>query len=212
MARYPRRRRNMLLHTSIVALAAATTSLWLAKPQTTTLERLSPNLDWFADAKSQFRVPQLHLRRPAGKPATVDWLVLNEDPPSVAIVAPDVISPAPAVVTDPAASTPPDAGAPADASPADSSETAPVETEAVPPPAPTPTTVRATAVTTAYLRSGPTTDALITGTLPAGTATTVVACSAGCSWLLVQTPGGSQAWSASSWYSISGGTAGLPAR
>ncbi|HTE84330.1 MAG TPA: SH3 domain-containing protein, partial [Dehalococcoidia bacterium] len=101
------------------------------------------------------------------------------------------------------------------AAPSSEAETAPDETspaEVPPAPASAPVPVTATAVTTAYLRTQPSNDALITRSLPAGSAVSVLACSAGCSWLLVQTADGSQAWSASVWYSIRGSTAGLAAR
>ena len=80
------------------------------------------------------------------------------------------------------------------------------------PPPPTPAYVTARAIQTASLRTEPSTLALITSSIPAGTVVTVLGCSSGCQWLLVQTPGGGTAWSAAFFYSVQGSLQGISNR
>ncbi|MGH2587020.1 MAG: SH3 domain-containing protein, partial [Dehalococcoidia bacterium] len=63
--------------------------------------------------------------------------------------------------------------------------------------------VTARAVDVASLRTAPSTDALITGAVPAGSTATVVGCAGGCSWLLLATPSGT-AWSARHFWVVNG--------
>jgi len=72
-----------------------------------------------------------------------------------------------------------------------------------PAPTPRPAAVVAQAITTASLRNAPSTDAAITGYLPAGSTASVVGCAGGCSWLLVASAGGT-AWSARHFWSVTG--------
>lgn len=72
-----------------------------------------------------------------------------------------------------------------------------------PSPTPRPVAVVAQAITTASLRIAPSTDAAITGYLPAGSSVAVVGCSGGCSWLLVATGNGTS-WSARHFWSVTG--------
>jgi outer membrane biosynthesis protein TonB len=126
--------------------------------------------------------------------------------PAVPAVTPTLTPTAPATETPPATQP--------SASPEPEPASAPAE-EAEAPPAPTPPpvpvarpaprpAVTARAVQSASLRTGPSTDNLITGFVPAGTRVTVVGCAAGCSWLLVTTPNGGTAWSASFFWAVSG--------
>ncbi len=249
MARYRSGPRSALLHASIVALAAATTSLWLAKAQVMSVERIFPRLD----ALSSMR-PHVHIALPVRAPRPAQ-AIPHELPPSLAVDAPAVLvttaavtlpaSPpppvpeanppaavesastndltiaAPAVAVTPAAvSRPITSPAPApQANPPAAVESASTNSVTVAEPAPPPVLpaslsapVVARAVSTAYLRSEPSNDAILTRSLPAGTQVAVLSCTAGCSWLFIQTPDGYQAWSASVWYSIQGNPAGLPAR
>jgi len=61
----------------------------------------------------------------------------------------------------------------------------------------------ARAIDMASLRTAPSTDAVITGYVPAGTTVTVVGCAGGCSWLLVASAGGT-AWSARHFWAVTG--------
>jgi hypothetical protein len=124
------------------------------------------------------------------------------EPPSVAVVSPGIEVP---IVSTP----PPPAVAPPSADAATGDEAAAAPETPPEPPAPA---VSAQAVTVAYLRTAPSTAAVISGSLPPGTPVTIVACSAGCSWYLIQTPSGSQVWSAASWYTVAGNLGTLPVR
>jgi uncharacterized protein YraI len=72
-----------------------------------------------------------------------------------------------------------------------------------PAPTPRPAAVTARAITTASLRNAPSTDAAITGYLPAGSTVTVVGCSGGCAWVLVASGSGT-AWSARHFWTVTG--------
>ena len=80
-----------------------------------------------------------------------------------------------------------------------------------PAPTPRPAAVVARAIDTASLRTGPSTDAAITGYLPAGSVVTVVGCSGGCSWLLVASASGT-AWSARHFWAVTGDLSAVGAR
>jgi hypothetical protein len=97
MARYRRGRQNFVLHAAIVAVAAATTSLWLGRAQAGSLEHVSPNFDGVESfrAKVHVAVPAVHFSVRARPRPSADWLVVFEDPPSVAVTAPDMTATAP---------------------------------------------------------------------------------------------------------------------
>jgi hypothetical protein len=106
MARYRRGRQNYFLHAAIVAVAAATTSLWLGRAQAGSFEHLSPNLDGIESVAAR-----VHRAVPSRNRTSFDWLVVYDAPPSIAVSSPDVTaSPAP-TPADPSAGGTSDSGA-----------------------------------------------------------------------------------------------------
>ena len=87
MARYRHGRQNIVLHAAIVAVAAATTSLWLGRAQASTFERVSPSFDGVHAVGAK-----LHQFTAAKRRISVNWYVAGEDPPSIAITAPVITS------------------------------------------------------------------------------------------------------------------------
>ncbi len=225
MAGYRRAHRSALLNLTIVSLAAVTAMLWIARPVLPNPQRLMLHLR----PPSQAGRPASH-RPPAGPAgrnqansavlgastttataAATETPVATATPQATPQAAPSDETPDPEA-PQPDQQTP----APAAGEPSDSTDSAPEDVSVAPapgppslPPPPSPRLVRARAAQTAYLRTEPTVAALIVGSLPPGTVVTVVGCANGCNWLLVQLPGGGQAWSESYFYSLLGSLAGL---
>lgn len=97
----------------------------------------------------------------------------------------------------PADTAVPDVGEPTDQAAPDAPPTAS-------PVAAAPKSLPGRTVGTAYLRSSPSTAAMITGSLPPGVPVTVMGCAANCTWLLVQSSAGSASWSLAFWFSVAG--------
>lgn len=145
---------------------------------------------------------------PEAPPPTATPPPTPEPPVPTPTAAPSDSTDAPAPDADAGGDAP--AAAPVIAAPAPAPP-APVPPAPVPP-APViqaPRVVYAQTVVSASLRNGPSTAALITSFLPAGTTVAVIGCYANCSWLLVETSNGGQAWSASFFYSVEGSLAGV---
>jgi SH3 domain-containing protein len=214
MARYRHGRRDFFLHAAIVTLAAATSSLWLARSEVEQIEQAfqRPRLD-----PRRFVTPRRAGPTPRFEKVESDQNFGDspeaelEEPPSVAVSAPTV-APEPPPPPPPA---PEEAETAASESEQQPEAPAAAEPEPTPAPAPAPApppSVAARVISTAYLRTSPSTSALITRSLAPGTSVSVVGCSAACSWLLVQTPDGSQAWSSANWFAVQGNLAGVSNR
>jgi hypothetical protein len=211
MTRYRLAHRGAVLNLTVVGLAAVTAMVWVARPL---LARPRPSLTGPHPAGS-LRSRQAPSPLPPTGAALADFgLTATATVPATQTAVPTTEAPLalqPPSPTPALADTPTPEPVPPTPSPPADAATPAVAAAGVPAPRPgvAPRAIPAQAAQTAYLRTDPTVDALIIGSLPPGTLVSVVGCASRCTWLLVQLPSGGQAWSEAYFFNLLGSLAGL---